>query len=197
MSVSRSNDGLLKVDNPNDFRLLFLAPYAPDAPGYEKHEYDGDGGYTDYYFDVLHTLKQMLFTVDSSSKPYTIAFSAGISDYIFSLYNRMPMHNSEVFISAYCEYLCIPYLGASPNIRSLAEDKYLSKLAAMTLGIPTPNGQAYTRRHHTLLPPDFPGPYFAIKSIPVRASGHRRDNLLNATRAPRGFPPFNAPQNTR
>jgi len=158
--LSRNENGLLEIINPKDLRILFLAPYAPDAPDYGKCEYDGDGGYADYYYNILQTLKCLGFVVDSSSKPYTIAHSSGISDYVFSLYNRMPMHNSEVFISAYCEYLCIPYLGAAPNVRCLAEDKYLSKLAAAMLGIPTPNGKAYTRNHHAILPPEFAGPYF-------------------------------------
>ena len=48
-------------------------------------------------------------------------------DFVISLYNRFPVRNSEIFISSLCEYYHIPYLGATPNIRAIAEDKHIAK----------------------------------------------------------------------
>jgi D-alanine-D-alanine ligase len=160
MTIARA-DGLLYVPDPSRLRLLFMAPYAPNAPDYQMNPYTGDGTYPDYHFKVYTRLKDLGFGVESSSKPYTIVHSGGAIDYVFSLFNRMPIHNSEVFVSAYCEFLNLAYLGAGPNIRAVAEDKYVSKLVAQSLGIPAASGIVYHRGITPLdIPPPFRGPYF-------------------------------------
>lgn len=71
----------------------------------------------------------------------------------------MPFQNSEVFVSAVAEYHGIPYLGARPNIRALAEDKHLAKMMAHYAGVATPAWTIYNIGSDPY-PPDFEPPYF-------------------------------------
>ena len=151
---------LLSSNAPGKTRILYLAPYAPDLPDLLVKPYGGDGEYPEYHFSIYSLLKDIGYHVDSSSKPYSIVHAYGNVDYVFSLMNRLDINHSEIFVSAYCEFARLPYLGAPPNIRALAEDKFLSKLAAATLGIPVPKGKPYPRNTHVLTPPEFAGPYF-------------------------------------
>jgi D-alanine-D-alanine ligase len=151
---------LLTLPDPVALRVLFMAPYAPDAPDYELNPYTGDGTYPQYHFEVFERLRRLGLRVQSTSKPYTIVHAGGAVDYVFSLFNRMPIRNSEIFVSAYCEYIGVPYLGAPPNVRAVAEDKFVSKAAARSLGIPAPLGVPYHRAVTPRDEPPFPGPYF-------------------------------------
>jgi D-alanine-D-alanine ligase len=160
MPITRDAHRMLRVDNPESIRMLFMAPYAPDAPDYQINPYTGDGTYPDYHYKTFLRLQRLGFRVDSTSKPYTVVHAGGAVDYVFSLYNRMPIRNSEVFVSAYCEYLNIPYLGAPPNVRAAAEDKYISKVLAQSAGIPVPRGVPYHRNTTPLDREPFSGPYF-------------------------------------
>jgi D-alanine-D-alanine ligase len=137
-----------------------MAPYAPDAPGYQLNPYTEDGTYPHYHYETFRRLQRLGFRVESTSKPYTIVHAGGAVDFVFSLFNRMPIRNSEIFVSSYCEYLGVPYLGAPPNVRAAAEDKYISKLVAESMGIPVPRGVPYHRGITPLDGAPFPGPYF-------------------------------------
>ncbi len=121
-------------------RVLFLAPYAPDAPDYATKPYQGNGGYPQYHHSIYRLLIQIGCQVESSSKPYAILHARGNVDYVFSLLNRFPIENPEIFISSYCEFAGVPYLGAAPNIRAIAEDKWLLKLTFRGLGLPVARG---------------------------------------------------------
>jgi len=154
-----------------------MAPYAPNGPDYDMSSYTDGGGYPDYYFEIFERLKRLGFQVESTSKPYAVVHAAGICDYVFSLFNRLSIRNSEVFVSAYCEYLNIPYLGSSPNIRAVAEDKLVSKLIAKSLGIPVPEGIAYHHGISSLRPPSFHGPYFIKDRYGAGSEGLTTDNV--------------------
>jgi D-alanine-D-alanine ligase len=176
--VLRSPNGLLSVSNPGNMRLLFIAPYAPNGPDYEPSHYTDDGTYPAYYHQTYKRLKRLGFQVESTSKPYSVVHAGGIVDYVFSLHNRMPIRNSEVFISAYCEYLNIPYLGAGPNIRAVAEDKFVSKMVAKSLDIPVPAGVVYHNGVTSLeVPPPFGGPYFIKDRFGAGSEGITTDNV--------------------
>lgn len=175
--IQRATDGMLSVRTPDSIRLLFMAPYAPDGPGYVVNAYEYDGSYPLYYFEIFNRLKRLGFKVESTSKPYSVVHAGGIMDYIFSLFNRMEIRNSEVFVSAYCEYLNIPYLGASPNIRAVAEDKFLSKLVAQSLGIPVPIGVAFHNGITPLDSPPFKGPYFIKDRYGAASEGITCENF--------------------
>ncbi len=173
-------DTILNADG-NHLRILYLAPYAPDLPDLLVKPYNGDGGYPTYHYNIFILLQKLGFDVYSSSKPYALQFCKGNVDYVFSLLNRMPIINSEIYISAYCEFLRIPYLGAMPNIRAIAEDKFLSKLVFSSLNIPTPQGIVLGDNEKLPTIP-FDKPYFIKDRFGAASEGITEANLIQDVR---------------
>jgi D-alanine-D-alanine ligase len=153
-------DIILRPIEPEKTRVLYLAEYAPEPPTFSVKRFDGDGGYPDYHHEIWRALCEIGYPVTPSARPSSALLAKGNVDYVFSLYNRMPVHNSEVLVSAFCEYVRIPYVGARPNIRALAEDKWLCKLVARSIGLPVAPGIPYGAAEQLELGPNFPGPYF-------------------------------------
>lgn len=145
--------------NKKDIKMLFLAHYAPHSIRSPLPSGIKDTVYAKYHFKVFQILKTIFPLTTPSSNPAIMLQNNLPFDYIFSLYNRMPFRNSEVFVSAVAEYHGIPYLGARPNIRALAEDKHLAKMMARYAGVDTPNWHIYNVGAE-LQPPDFDPPYF-------------------------------------
>lgn len=158
-------------------RILFLAPYAPDAPDFSQKNYTGNGSYPAYHYHIYEALREIGYDVVSSSKPYSVQFAKGNADYVFSLMNRFGMSNPEIFISSYCEFIRIPYLGAPPNIRAVAEDKLLSKMAFRSLGLSVPEGAAFAPGRPVPARAPFPGPYFVKKRFGAASGGIRADSI--------------------
>ena len=86
-------------------RIMYLAPYAPDAPDFSKKPYTGNGGYPQYHYNIYKAIQDIDYDVVSSSKPYSVQFAKGNVDYVFSLMNRFGMSKPEIFISSYCEFI--------------------------------------------------------------------------------------------
>jgi len=162
--------------DPDRTRILYLARFAPDDPVYEMKAEGIASGYSEYHFNLFKELHGIGYRVASSSKPYAAWLAGGNVDYVFSLLNRMPIRNPEIFVSSLCEYQRLPYLGAPPNIRALAEDKYLSKLAFKSLGLPVAAGTAFALGA-SLDPPDFAGPYFVKDRFGAASEGITPDSL--------------------
>jgi len=142
-----------------DKTILFLAHYAPNINGiFPKHD-KIHSVYANYHKKIYEILSKNFQNLISSNEPQIMLNPPSTIDYIFSLYNRMPFRNSEIFISSLSEYHKIAYLGATPNIRALAEDKHLSKMLAKYVNVPTPEWKIYNVNDQ-LSKPDFDGPYF-------------------------------------
>jgi D-alanine-D-alanine ligase len=155
------NDWLQRLSEPNSIRTLYLAQYAPHPLLLTKLPYADDGGYPGYHYNVYKSLIHLGLEVHPSCQPSSLLLTCGRIDYVYSLLNRMPLRDSEVLVSAVCEYLGVPYLGAPPTVRALAQDKLLFKIAAQTIGIPTPLGKVYRSDDASAEePPPFPPPYF-------------------------------------
>ena len=144
---------------PKDIRILFLAHYAPATAEASISVDPKDFVYAEYHFNVFRILKKVFPLTVSCCDPAIMLNKSLPVDYIFSLYNRMPFRNSEVFVSSVAEYHNIPYLGARPNIRALAEDKHLAKMMAKYAGVETPAWQIYNVGTELKEPP-FAPPYF-------------------------------------
>lgn len=160
--------------NTKDIRLLYLAHYAPmtlDTPVTTNVK---DIVYSEYHFKIFQILKKIFPLTISCCNPSIIFHNDLSINYIFSLYNRMPFRNSEVFVSAVAEYYNIPYLGARPNIRALAEDKHLAKMMAKHAGVETPIWQIYNvgaeLKEPTFDPPYFCKPRFGAASLGIDES---------------------------
>jgi D-alanine-D-alanine ligase len=91
-------------------------------------------------------------------------------DFVFPLLNRGGFLNSEMLLPLLCQRLGIPYLGASPILRGLSDDKHLTKQAAAARGLPTAPWEIYRRGAPIDLPPAFEAQRFVIKPNASSAS---------------------------
>lgn len=142
-------------------RILFLAQFAPNHFEYIEPQNNLETFYAETYhhkiYEVLTKTGHEIIT--SNNVDYLIKNYKEI-DLVWSLYNRIEFRNSEIFVQSLCEYLKVPYIGATPNIRALVEDKHLSKTLAEHLEIPTANWQTASWEFPLVDNPPFPGPYF-------------------------------------
>ncbi|MBM3540360.1 MAG: hypothetical protein FJX55_21370 [Alphaproteobacteria bacterium] len=140
--------------------VLFAAPFAP-LPGEPPPALHPTVGIRPRYHHEIFTLLQGLgLKVTSCRDLADLPAALGRHNYVFSLYSRAPFRNCEVYVPALCEAAGIAYMGAPPNIRAMAEDKYLSKALALAAGLPVPPGRPYVSADDLVEEPDFAGPYF-------------------------------------
>lgn len=146
--------------NIEDLNILFLAKFAPDSSEYPLITEQADGIYAQYHYDIYKILKKLCPNTICAKDP-TILLNANVHfNYVFSLLNRAPYKNSEIFISSLLEYLNIPYLGSRPNMRAIAEDKHLAKIVAQYAGLHTPLWMVVDSFEKIPNMPLFDGPYF-------------------------------------
>lgn len=120
----------------SNIRVLYLAKYAPvDGIDYSKDSSSVEL-LVKYHKEVYDAISNN-YSVISSNKIDGIAMYHSKVDYVFSIFNDAPFRNPEVFVSSMAEYTRLPYLGARPNIRALAEDKHIAKMVALYAGLPT------------------------------------------------------------
>jgi D-alanine-D-alanine ligase len=167
---------ILRPANPSATRIFFLARSAPLAPDYAIAAYPGDGGYPAYYHRIYETLRDLGYHVTTSNQGRALYTQAHEIDLVFSLYNRMAIDNPEVFVAATCEFLHLPMVGAKPNIRALAEDKWMTKHFVRSLGLPVSDGAIYNRPED-LTPPPFAGPYFVKNRFGAASEGISEDSI--------------------
>jgi len=169
----------LREEEKRALRILYLAKYAENwrEPPPVVHPAYGRELYTKY--EVLTVLRSLAAEVTPC--PTLAAFPdmarAGRFDYVFQIYNREPVRNPEILVSALCARQGLPYLGAPPNVRAMAEDKWISKLMARAAGIPVPEGAVYVELADLDTAPSFPAPYF-IKPRFGANSEHVTENSI-------------------
>lgn len=142
--------------------IAFIAKYAPAEGSTTPVKTDIENKvYAKYHFDIYSILKSSSsYRIITGHDANYIIENHNKIDYIFSLLNRAPYRNSEIFISSLAEYYKIPYLGARPNIRALAEDKHLAKIMASFCGISTPQWITLDLGEQLQNAEPFLGPYF-------------------------------------
>lgn len=146
--------------NLKDLNILFLAKFAPNNNEYPLVTEQTDGIYAQYHYEIFKILQKICPKTICAHDP-NILFNSDIQfDYVFSLLNRAPYKNSEIFVSSLLEYLDIPYLGSRPNIRAIAEDKHLAKIVAQHAGLHTPLWMVIDANEPLTSKPLFGGPYF-------------------------------------
>ncbi len=157
VSLLRLSDAAIK-----DLNILFLARFAPSPDETTPPDVHPSGGvFSFYHFELFQTLQSLGVKVTPCKDIDRFVADVNQYNYIFSVFNRIPScRNGEMLISSINEYHGIPYLGAPPNIRALAEDKLLTKKIARSLGIPVLAGKVYNNEQDIQSPPDFEGPYF-------------------------------------
>ena len=124
----------------DDLRIMFIAKHARWQGGLHPE----DGSHAVYHREIREILEGLglnLLIADS----YRSLFEEPDADFVFPLLNRGGFLNSEMLLPLLCNRLGLPYLGASPILRGVSDDKHLTKLAAAARGIPTAPWAIYRR----------------------------------------------------
>lgn len=121
-------------------RILFIAKHAKWPGGLHPE----DGNHALYHVETREVLQSLGLNL-SLADSYTELFERPEADFVFPLLNRGGFLNSEMMLPLLCTRLGLPYLGATPILRGLADDKHLSKMAAAARGIPTAPWAIYRR----------------------------------------------------
>ena len=122
-------------------RLLFIAKHARWTGGLHSD----DGNHALYHREMRETLEGFgieLLIADS----YAALFDRPAADFVFPLLNRGGFFNSEMLLPLLCNRLRLSYVGASPIVRGLSDDKHLTKLEAAARGVPTAPWALFRRR---------------------------------------------------
>ncbi len=121
-------------------RILFMAKHACWQGGLHPD----DGNHALYHVETREILKEIGLNVAVEDR-YEALFERPQADFVFSLLNRGGFLNSEMMAPLLATRLQIPFLGASPILRGLADDKHLTKLCAAARGVPTAPWAIYRR----------------------------------------------------
>lgn len=103
-----------------------------------------DGTHATYHLEMRSCLERMNINLQLADS-YTALFERVDADFVFPLLNRGGFLNSEMLLPLLCERLGVAYLGASPIVRGLSDDKHLSKLVAVHHGLPTARWAIFRR----------------------------------------------------
>ena len=121
-------------------RIMFIAKHAKWEGGLHPE----DGNHALYHVEVREILKGLGLNLVLENR-YEALFDKPDVDFVFPLLNRGGFLNSEMLLPLLCTRHGIPFLGASPILRGLGDDKHLSKLCAAARGIPTAPWAVYRR----------------------------------------------------
>ncbi|GGD52434.1 D-alanine--D-alanine ligase family protein [Aurantiacibacter arachoides] len=113
-------------------RILFLAKNALwDGQGSAE-----DGNHARYHVEMRETLTALGLNLTINDN-FDMLFDKPDVDFVFPLLNRAGFFNSEMLCPLLCERANIAYLGASPIVRGLGDDKHLAKRSCVAAGVPT------------------------------------------------------------
>ncbi|MEM9311963.1 MAG: phosphoribosylglycinamide synthetase [Pseudomonadota bacterium] len=149
----------ISADAKARLAILFLAKNAL----WEGDIHPEDGNHAVYHREMREVLEGLGLNL-KLTETHDILFDppAGV-DFVFPLLNRAGFFNSEMLVPLLCERAGLPYLGASPILRGLSDDKHLAKRAAVEAGIPTAPWAVY-RKGAPVTPEKLPeAPRYVIK----------------------------------
>ena len=121
-------------------RVLLVAKHVFSAG--ELHAEDGN--HATYHRQMREMLEGMGLNL-SLADSYRTLFEDPGTDFVFPLLNRGGFLNSEMLLPLLCTRLGIPFLGASPILRGMSDDKHLAKLEAQAHGLATLPWAIYRR----------------------------------------------------
>lgn len=155
----------LKDEAKERLKILFLAKWA-EGDGTPDTQ---DGTHATYHYELRETLKSIGLNVEACGR-YERLFDTPDYDFLFTLFNRGGFVNSEMLAPLLATYRKVPFLGASPILRGLGDDKHLMKLAAKNRGLTTPDWEIYRRGCPAINPPAFKSDRMVVKPNASSAS---------------------------
>jgi D-alanine-D-alanine ligase len=135
-----ANPSVLPMAARRALRIMLIAKHARWTGGLHPR----DGSHAVYHQEIRQVLEGLglnLVVADS----YAALFEKPEADFVLPLLNRGGFLNSEMLLPILCERLRLPYLGATPILRGLADDKHLAKQSAAARGIRTAPWAIYRR----------------------------------------------------
>lgn len=96
-----------------------------------------DGNHAIYHHEVRTILEGIGMGLKVANSYNALFEKPEGVDFVFPLLNRGGFLNSEMMLPLLCTRLGLPYVGATPILRGLSDDKHLSKLEAKARGVPT------------------------------------------------------------
>lgn len=146
-------------------RVLFLAKHAfsdgrPDAE---------DGSHAIYHHELRQTLEAIGVQLDLAND-YSALHRRPDADFVVTLLNRGGFTNSEMLAPLLLTQHGVPFLGASPILRGLADDKHLTKAVAARRGVPTTPWTIHRRGQGPVPAPRFAWDRLVIKPNASSAS---------------------------
>ncbi|HEY0269468.1 MAG TPA: phosphoribosylglycinamide synthetase [Sphingomonas sp.] len=130
----------LPAEVKDGLRLMFVAKHACWDGGLHPE----DGSHALYHREIRLVLEDLGLRLTPADS-YEALFDNPRVDFVFPLLNRGGFLNSEMVLPLLCNRLRLPYLGASPILRGLSDDKHLTKHIAVARGIPTAPWAIYRR----------------------------------------------------
>ncbi|WP_019832071.1 D-alanine--D-alanine ligase family protein [Sphingomonas sp. PR090111-T3T-6A] len=123
---------VLPAEMKRALRVLLIAKHAR----WDGQLHPSDGSHAIYHREMRLVLEEI--GVDLAiADGYDALFERPPVDFVFPLLNRGGFLNSEMLLPLLCERHRLRYLGASPILRGLSDDKHLTKQAAVARGLPT------------------------------------------------------------
>ncbi len=130
----------IPADAKERLRILFMAKHA--LWGGTAHPEDGN--HAIYHHEVRTSLESLGLNL-SLANNVRILYDRPDIDLVFPLLNRIGFVNSEMLVPLLCNMHGIAYVGGSPIVRGLGDDKHLSKLTAERARVPTAPWAFYRR----------------------------------------------------
>ena len=121
-----------------NLRLLFIAKHALSDGNLDTV----DGNHAPYHHE-MRVILEGLFDKLEIANSYDALFTDPGVDFVFPLLNRGGFFNSEMLCPLLCNRLGVPYLGANPIVRGIADDKHLTKLEGTARGVRTCDWAVY------------------------------------------------------
>lgn len=128
-----------------------------------------DGNHAIYHHELRSTLEEIGLNVVAAERFDAIADKPD-ADFVVPLLNRAGFVHSEMLAPLQLTRHGVPFLGATPIIRGLSDNKHLTKLVARARGVPTADWKFYRRSGGAITPPDFIAERLIVKPNASSAS---------------------------
>ena len=145
--------------------ILFLAKHA--LSGGVPHPEDGT--HAVYHHELLTTLRTAGFWV-TAANDFDSIWERPSADFVVPLLNRGGFLNSEMLAPLLLTRHGLPFLGASPILRGLSDDKHLMKTAARLRGVPVTDWAIHRRGQGPVEAPNFAWERLVVKPNASSAS---------------------------
>lgn len=145
-------------------KVMLLAKHAASTGAPDQT----DGNHAIYHHELRTTLEQIGLNVTPAQEFDSIERKPD-ADFVFTLLNRAGFQNSEMLAPLLLSRHGVPFLGASPILRGVADDKHLSKVLAARHGVPTADWMIL-RRGQPIFEPEFRPERLVVKPNASSAS---------------------------